>query len=210
MRQILLWLGLVLLVAGLMFPGGATAASGSAGDRAGSPRTAMPAGWSAGPVHRWTGYSRPGGSRRVRELQRRLNRRGYEAGPVDGLFGPRTERATRRFQARHGLEVDAVVGPRTLRALRRHNRDRRVADRPSAPNPVMTGLPAHLPQPSPPQEATPLPGTNLPVVPVLVAIGLLGMAAFVSSYVRTGARIRRAQVDRDPGRPLSTGHGAGP
>jgi DNA invertase Pin-like site-specific DNA recombinase len=49
-----------------------------------------PPGWSAGDVARGTGYARPGGSQRVRELQRRLRRRGYRPGPADGCFGVRT------------------------------------------------------------------------------------------------------------------------
>jgi hypothetical protein len=203
MRQNLLRVGLVLLVAGLMFPAGAAARQGTPVETPHA-RAAMPTGWSAGPVQRWSGYSRPGGSRRVRELQRRLNRLGYEAGPVDGLFGPRTERATRRFQARHGLRVDAIAGPRTLRVLRTRDRRaaRRVAHHAPVPHPVTTVLPSRLPQPvqgAPRATARPVyPGPELPIVPVLVAIGLLGAAAFVSSYLRTGARIRRMHDERFP------------
>ena len=47
----------------------------------------------------------------VRALQRRLGV------TVDGVMGPRTRRAVKRFQRRHGLEPDGVVGPRTRRAL---------------------------------------------------------------------------------------------
>src|ERR671937_2503634 len=65
------------------------------------------------------GYGHPHGSQRVRALQRRLRRAGERPGPIDGLFGPRTEAAVRRFQGSHGLAVDGVVGPLTAAALRR-------------------------------------------------------------------------------------------
>jgi soluble lytic murein transglycosylase-like protein len=37
---------------------------------------------------------------------------------INGYFGPRTERAVRRFQRAHRLAVDGVAGPRTLQTLR--------------------------------------------------------------------------------------------
>jgi peptidoglycan hydrolase-like protein with peptidoglycan-binding domain len=37
-----------------------------------------------------------------------------EAGSAIGHFGPKTEQATKDFQAKHGLEVDGLVGPNTL------------------------------------------------------------------------------------------------
>lgn len=37
--------------------------------------------------------------------------------PADGAFGPRTERAVKRYQRAHGLLVDGIVGPQTAGAL---------------------------------------------------------------------------------------------
>ena len=37
--------------------------------------------------------------------------------PADGVSGPQTRRAVRRFQRRNGLAVDGIVGPQTLAAL---------------------------------------------------------------------------------------------
>jgi DNA invertase Pin-like site-specific DNA recombinase len=69
------------------------------------------------PVAHWSGYARPGGSATVRAVQRHLRASGYPPGPIDGLFGPLTERATRRFQRAAHLAVDGIVGPRTVKAL---------------------------------------------------------------------------------------------
>jgi peptidoglycan hydrolase-like protein with peptidoglycan-binding domain len=87
-----------------------------------APDAGWPAGWSAGAVARGTGFRRPGGSRRVREVQRDLRRLGYSPGPVDGLYGPRTERAVRRFKVARQLGATGVVDVRALRVLRRSNR----------------------------------------------------------------------------------------
>jgi hypothetical protein len=53
----------------------------------------------------------------VRRLQNRLNEMGYNVGAVDGIFGPRTERAVTAFQTDKGLSVDGVVGNETWGAL---------------------------------------------------------------------------------------------
>ncbi len=36
---------------------------------------------------------------------------------ADGVLGPSTRRATKRFQREHGLKPDGLLGPRTLKAL---------------------------------------------------------------------------------------------
>ena len=79
--------------------------------------------------------SRPGGGG-VAALQRALGM------PVDGDFGPATEKALRRWQKNHDLTADGVAGPatraaldlgagRVLKAQRRFSRARRPAARPA-------------------------------------------------------------------------------
>ena len=80
-------------------------------------RAGWPAGWSAGAVGPGTGFGRPGGSDRVREVQRRLVQLGYRPGPVDGLFGPQTRAAVRWFQFKHGLPTGGRVDGPTLTVL---------------------------------------------------------------------------------------------
>lgn len=53
----------------------------------------------------------------VEALQRALLRKGINPGPVDGVFGSKTEDAVRRSQERAGLAADGVAGPKTLSAL---------------------------------------------------------------------------------------------
>lgn len=53
----------------------------------------------------------------VSVLQFLLARRGVATGGIDGVFGWRTARAVKRFQARAGLHVDGIAGPVTRKAL---------------------------------------------------------------------------------------------
>jgi N-acetylmuramoyl-L-alanine amidase len=53
----------------------------------------------------------------VRELQRKLNSLGFDAGKQDGLFGARTAHAVREFQRNVAHEVDGIVGPHTMATL---------------------------------------------------------------------------------------------
>lgn len=58
----------------------------------------------------------------VSELQRRLTDMGFDAGRVDGWFGPDTDRALREFQRNVGVPSDGVCGPGTMRAFARLHR----------------------------------------------------------------------------------------
>jgi len=53
----------------------------------------------------------------VRTVQDKLLRWKYYEGSVDGIYGARTYRAVRKFQAKNGIMVDGVVGPTTAKAL---------------------------------------------------------------------------------------------
>ncbi|MHB8872853.1 MAG: peptidoglycan-binding protein [Myxococcaceae bacterium] len=53
----------------------------------------------------------------MRKLQQALSSHGFNPGPIDGDFGPRTEAAVKRFQASRGLVADGVLSPKTSAAL---------------------------------------------------------------------------------------------
>jgi peptidoglycan hydrolase-like protein with peptidoglycan-binding domain len=55
----------------------------------------------------------------VKKIQTLLQRLGYDVGTtgIDGKYGPRTEKAVRRFQQDNSLKVDGIVGPKTLAVL---------------------------------------------------------------------------------------------
>jgi LysM repeat protein len=53
----------------------------------------------------------------VKYLQQSLTKLGYSPGPVDGIFGFKTETAVKLFQKTTGLIVDGVVGNNTWTAI---------------------------------------------------------------------------------------------
>ena len=57
----------------------------------------------------------------VAKAQSLLNKLGYKLGTADGLAGPKTVRAVRRFQKSHKIRVDGKITPALLSALQRKN-----------------------------------------------------------------------------------------
>lgn len=151
-----------------------------------------PRGWGAGPVRRGTGFVKPGGSRRVRAVQRRLIQLGYRPGPVDGLFGPRTEAAARWFQYKHGLKADGRVDRRTLAVLVARSNHQPLRRGPAQP--------AESGPPSPRADAAPPPAQPVPApvsesgdgVPLLLVATLI--AAALIAGVLVGLRLPRRRM----------------
>jgi peptidoglycan hydrolase-like protein with peptidoglycan-binding domain len=53
----------------------------------------------------------------ILDIQTALNKRGFNPGDVDGVWGRRTMLAVKGFQQARGLKPDGAVGPLTLQAL---------------------------------------------------------------------------------------------
>lgn len=52
------------------------------------------------------------------ELQERLNQLGYKVGTVDGVIGPRTVEALKKFQSDNNLPPTGVLDVQTIKKLR--------------------------------------------------------------------------------------------
>lgn len=53
----------------------------------------------------------------VKEVQKKLNKLGYNCGTPDGTIGKKTKEALKRFQKDNGLTVDGIIGKKVLKAL---------------------------------------------------------------------------------------------
>jgi peptidoglycan hydrolase-like protein with peptidoglycan-binding domain len=53
----------------------------------------------------------------VRTVQRALEQKGFDPGPPDGIVGPRTREAVRRFQDRYGMTASGDIDNQLLFAL---------------------------------------------------------------------------------------------
>src|SRR5690606_2055053 len=67
----------------------------------------------------WTGQPLRRGDKgtAVWDLQQQLKRAGFDPGPIDGVFGAKTEAAVKAAQKAYGLVVDGIAGPKTYQAL---------------------------------------------------------------------------------------------
>ena len=177
-----------ILVAAMVITGRADAASGP-----GTPVLAQGAGMGAKP------------SVQVRQVQRALQRRGYDVGApgVDGRFGPLTAAAVRRLQAARGLAVDGLVGKRTRTALRLPGRTSRPAQRRSDARHTATPTkPSSASAASRPNTVTSISPNNNRSSDVVATIVLLGVLAVFAALAVGGlaGRVSRRRSRRVPRR----------
>jgi peptidoglycan hydrolase-like protein with peptidoglycan-binding domain len=88
-------------------------------------------------------------------IQDRLDRAGYDPGPVDGRFGGRTQSALREFEQDAGLPVTGQPNRTALAALDRLLASRSASAPPPAAKPQLAALPpaqTQAPAPTPPAE----------------------------------------------------------
>jgi peptidoglycan hydrolase-like protein with peptidoglycan-binding domain len=162
------------------------------------------------PLQLGAGYRTADGSQRVRRIQRMLRRLGYESGPVDGLFGPRTRASVQWFQIKHGLDPSGIVAMATLRHLRAVAAGNVPAQRvktspaPSHRGPRQpTGERANAP--APPASTRQSTRHGSPVVPLLLALlGAVGAAAIVLVSRMARRRRPREPATARPERPAAS------
>lgn len=90
-------------------------------------QTAYPCRYSTHDGKRYAGYSKTAtkmlevtsAEAAVVEAQCLLQYHGYSPGPIDGVYGERTQVAVKELQRGAGLDVDGVIGPNTWKVLRR-------------------------------------------------------------------------------------------
>jgi peptidoglycan hydrolase-like protein with peptidoglycan-binding domain len=98
--------------------------SGLAADGVVGPQTRRVLEAETAPLVPGAGYGRPAGSQRVRAAQRKLRSLELRPGPLDGVYGPRTQAAVGRFQRTAGQAPDGVLSVATARVLANADGDR--------------------------------------------------------------------------------------
>lgn len=64
----------------------------------------------------------------VWDLQYRLKTLGYYELPMDGVYGPHTAEAVRKYQRNYGLPADGIAGKKTWASLKKHTLNRSEMD----------------------------------------------------------------------------------
>jgi LPXTG-motif cell wall-anchored protein len=173
-----------------------------------------PAGGAKAVLQPGTGYVHPGGSTRVKALQRMLRRLGYQCGPIDGLYGPLTAASVRWFQIKHGFPPSGVADAGTLGFLTLRATGKAPEAAPpaqAAPSPARARpTPAPARAPAPPAKATPSPArAPAPSAPhpghdsgalvfVLLAVGLAMLAVGLAGFLLRRRRRRPPEAEPEP------------
>jgi hypothetical protein len=97
----------------------------------------------------------PAAKGNVAGLQTGLKKLGYDPGKIDGIMGPHTQAAIKKFQQDHGLAADGIAGPKTQAAMA-------VALKGGA---APAGGPSAAPVPSPAPGAAPSAPPGAPAAP---------------------------------------------
>jgi hypothetical protein len=148
---------------------------------------------------------------------------GYECGPADGWFGPRTQASVQWFQIKHGLPPTGVADAETLRIMRFRDglgasgEPAPAAGAPVAPTPPVWQRAAA----APPQPAGRRDGASV-LGPILLALALALAIAVLALLSRAAWRRRSARAPEpatvppnrriaaaSPGEPTAIGHARG-
>ncbi|MFH7245146.1 MAG: peptidoglycan-binding protein [Spirulina sp.] len=147
-------------------------------------------------------------------VQARLQRLGYDPGPLDGYFGPQTERAVRQFQQASSIAVDGVVGAITWRYLVPGRAIPLALNVPPAPAPPLAaaGVTSVLP-PAAGALSTPLGLSPMVVLPeespsqilgiVVIGLGLAGLVTHLGFRPDVALRPRQSSASA-PSPPIHT------
>ncbi len=65
----------------------------------------------------WPGAEKSWPRNMIRAVQTQLNELGFDSGPADGLYGPKTKSAIKEFQRSEDLDVDGKISDELIRDL---------------------------------------------------------------------------------------------
>jgi len=71
----------------------------------------------AGKVLKFTDYNELKGAELIRMVQLTLKDSGFDPGPIDGILGPKTRDAIKKFQIKNDLEPTGEIDEQTINQL---------------------------------------------------------------------------------------------